>query len=318
MASDALRISDSDDIDERTRPGPRWRLDTIVAELRRSRDELHNIRNDDPARRAPSREALGKVLDGLIEALFPRHYGQSDVDRETIDYFVGNTLNVALNGLLEQVHRGAIFVSREDASEQHREDATALVRAFASRLPEIRGLLVSDLRAAFSGDPAATNFPEILIGYPGMTAIIHHRLAHVLHQLGARLVARLVAEIAHARTGIDIHPGATIGPSFFIDHGTGVVIGETTIIGERVRIYQAVTLGARHFPKDGTGSLVKGGARHPIVEDDVVIYAGATILGRVVVGRGSTIGGNVWLTDNVPPGSFVSQASARSKSNDAG
>ena len=146
-----------------------------------------------------------------------------------------------------------------------------------------------------------------------MTAIIHHRLAHILHRLGARLVARLMAEIAHTRTGIDIHPGARIGSGFFIDHGTGVVIGETAIIGDNVRIYQAVTLGARHFPTDDEGNLIKGDARHPIVEDDVVIYAGATILGRITIGRGSTIGGNVWVTQDVPPNSVVTQATARSK-----
>jgi serine O-acetyltransferase len=194
-----------------------------------------------------------------------------------------------------------------------REDAIELTRSFASQLPEVRGLLISDLRAAFVGDPAARNFPEILKGYPGMAAIIHHRLAHILHGLGARLVARLIAEIAHAKTGIDIHPGACIGSGFFIDHGTGVVIGETAVIGDNVRIYQAVTLGARHFPTDDQGRVIKGDARHPIVEDDVVIYAAATILGRIVVGRGSTIGGNVWLTQDVPPNSVVTQATARSK-----
>ena len=291
----------------------RWRLDRIVAELRRSRDIAHNIRQDGPARRPPSRDALETVLDGLVEALFPRHYGRSDLDTENIDYFVGNTLNVALNGLLEQVHRGSLFVSDGLPSDQALQDAVELTRVFASRLPETRGVLVSDLRAAFVGDPAATSFPEILIGYPGMTAVIHHRIAHVLHGLGAKLVARLIAEIAHTKTGIDIHPGASIGPSFFIDHGTGVVIGETAVIGERVRIYQAVTLGARHFPTDHEGKVVKGAARHPVVEDDVIIYAGATILGRIVIGRGSTIGGNVWLTDDVPPNSFVTQATVRSK-----
>jgi serine O-acetyltransferase len=290
-----------------------WRLDHIVAELRTSRDMTHNIRQDGPARRPPSRDALETVLNGLVEALFPRHYGQSDLDTENIDYFVGNALNAALNALLEQVHRGSLFVVDGPAPDQAFEDAVDLTRAFASRLPETRGLLVSDLRAAFVGDPAATGFPEILIGYPGMIAIIHHRLAHILYGLGATLVARLIAEIAHARTGIDIHPGASIGPSFFVDHGTGVVIGETAVIGERVRIYQAVTLGARHFPTDHEGKLVRGAARHPIVEDDVIIYAGATILGRIVIGQGSTIGGNVWLTEDVPPNSFVTQATVRSK-----
>jgi serine O-acetyltransferase len=290
-----------------------WRLDGIVSELRRSRDVTHNIRQDGPSRRPPSRTALEAILNGLTEALFPRHYGQSDLHPDNIDDFVGNTLRDNLDALLEQVHRGALFVSEEPSSDRHFQDAVDLTRTFASRLPDIRGLLVSDLRAAFVGDPAATNFPEILIGYPGMTAIIHHRLAHVLYQLGAKLLARLVAEIAHTKTGIDIHPGANIGPSFFVDHGTGVVIGETAIIGERVRIYQAVTLGARHFPTDDTGRVVKGNPRHPIVEDDVVIYAGATILGRIVIGKGSTIGGNVWLTEDVPPNSFVAQATVRSK-----
>jgi serine O-acetyltransferase len=289
----------------------RWRLDSIVSKLRTSRDVTHNIRQDGPTRRAPSRDALEAVLNGLIEVLFPRHYGQSELDTENIDYFVGNTLNVALNALLEQVNRGQLFVSDGPANKDVLQNAADLTRDFASQLADIRGLLVSDLRAAFVGDPAATSFPEILIGYPGMIAIIHHRIAHVLHGLGATLVARLIAEIAHARTGIDIHPGASLGSSFFIDHGTGVVIGETAIIGERVRIYQAVTLGARHFPTDEEGKVIKGSARHPIVEDDVIIYAGATILGRIVVGRGSTIGGNVWLTKDVPPNSFVTQATAR-------
>jgi serine O-acetyltransferase len=291
----------------------RWQLDRIVAELRTSREETHSIRRDGEARRAPSREALEDILNSLTEALFPRHYGQFDLDGENIDYFVGNRLSVALDSLSEQIHRGALFVGDELLPGFHRPDAIELTRAFGLQLPGIRGLLISDLRAAFVGDPAARNYPEILIGYPGMTAIIHHRLAHLLHRQGARLVARLIAEIAHARTGIDIHPGASIGSGFFIDHGTGVVIGETAVIGDNVRVYQAVTLGARHFPTDDEGSLIKGDARHPIVEDDVVIYAGATILGRITIGRGSTIGGNVWLTQDVPPNSIVTQATARNK-----
>jgi len=289
----------------------RWQLDRIVAELRTSREETHSIRRDGEARRAPSRDALESILNGLTEALFPRHYGQFDLDGENIDYFVGNTLNIALDSLCEQIHRGALFVGDELLSGFQRQDAIELTRRFASQLPGVRGLLINDLRAAFVGDPAARNFPEILIGYPGMRAIIHHRLAHILDRLDARLVARLMAEIAHARTGIDIHPGASIGPGFFIDHGTGVVIGETAVIGNNVRIYQAVTLGARHFPTDDEGNVIKGDARHPIVEDDVVIYAGATILGRITIGRGSTIGGNVWLTKDVPPNSVVTQATVR-------
>jgi serine O-acetyltransferase len=185
----------------------RWQLERIVAELRNSREETHSIRRDGEARRAPSRDALEGILNGLTEALFPRHYGQFDLDGENIDYFVGNTLSIALDSLFEQIHRGALFVGDELLPGFHREDAIELTRSFASQLPSIRGLLISDLRAAFVGDPAARNFPEILIGYPGMTAIIHHRLAHILHRIGTKLVARLMAEIAHAKTGIDIHPG---------------------------------------------------------------------------------------------------------------
>jgi serine O-acetyltransferase len=187
-----------------------------------------------------------------------------------------------------------------------------ITRHFASQLPSIRALLVSDLQAAYQGDPAATSIAEILLCYPGTVAVIYYRLAHALYLQGAQLVARLISDIAHSDTGIDIHPGARIGGSFFIDHGTGVVIGQTAVIGQHVRLYQAVTLGARRFPADETGTLIKGNARHPIVEDDVVIYAGATILGRITIGRGSTIGGNVWLTHDVAPGSNVSQADARS------
>ena len=189
--------------------------------------------------------------------------------------------------------------------------AEELVRDFARGLPQIRRLLEADILAAYEGDPAARSIDEVLACYPGITAIIHYRLAHALHELGLPLIARMIAEIAHSATGIDIHPGAQIGSSFFIDHGTGVVIGETAVLGERVRLYHGVTLGAKRFTVDESGVLVKGTARHPIVEDDVVIYAGATILGRVTIGRGSIIGGNVWLTHSIPPGSQISQAALR-------
>ena len=190
-------------------------------------------------------------------------------------------------------------------------EALNAVRAFAASLPGIRRLLDSDVLAAFQGDPAARSVDEVLLCYPGVHAMIHHRLAHRLYGLGLPLLARIVAEQAHGQTGIDIHPGAAIGPGFFIDHGTGVVIGETARIGERVRVYQAVTLGAKRFPADAEGKLHKGLPRHPVVEDDVVIYAGATILGRVTIGKGATIGGNVWVTEDVPAGASITQASLR-------
>jgi serine O-acetyltransferase len=280
--------------------------------LKFSREVSHNIRPKGVLRQPPSREALAKILEDLSAALFPTHYGQSELGREHIDYFVGSVLNRALVSLVKQIHRSLLFAGDLRGHDQINRQASEIVRDFAADLPSIRGLLVGDVRAAYKGDPAASNLYEILLSYPGITAIIYHRLAHPLHRRGAPLVARLIADIARSKAGIDIHPGAEIGPGFFIDHGTGVVIGETTIIGERVRIYQAVTLGARSFPIDASGALVKGAPRHPIIEDDVVIYAGATILGRVTVGRGSVIGGNVWLTHSVPPNSHVSQAQARS------
>jgi serine O-acetyltransferase len=289
----------------------RWNLDALVSALRFSREVSHNIRPKGTLSQAPSRETLSRILEDLSAALFPTHYSQSELGRENIDYFVGDTLNRALVSLVEQVRRSLLFSGDVRGQTAVSSDASAIVRDFAAELPSIRGALVGDLRAAYSGDPAATNLYEILLSYPGMAAIIYHRLANSLYGRGAPLIARLISRIAHSKTGIDIHPGAKIGSDFFIDHGTGVVIGETTIIGARVRVYQAVTLGARSFPADDSGALIKGAARHPIIEDDVVIYAGATILGRVTIGRGSTIGGNVWLTHSVPPNSQVSQAEIR-------
>ena len=202
------------------------------------------------------------------------------------------------------------YVARQSGEADAEVNARAirLIQDFALALPGLRVLLDTDVLAAYHGDPAARSVDEVLLCYPGILAVIHHRLAHHLYRAGLPLLARISSEIAHSATGIDIHPGAQIGRSFFIDHGTGVVIGETAIIGERVRIYQAVTLGAKRFPADEDGQLQKGHPRHPIVEDDVVIYAGATILGRITIGKGSTIGGNVWLTRSVPAGCNLTQA----------
>lgn len=285
-------------------------LQQVVARLRESREIIHNVRHLGRVRHLPSPQALSNVLDGLSAALFPSHYASSDLTDESVDYFVGSTLSQTLSVLAEQIRRGLLVdheaVADSDGATFHAE-AIAIARKFALKLPSVRALLVSDLKAAYAGDPAAKNYPEILLGYPGMTALIHHRLAHELFVLGARLPSRLISHISQSKTGIDIHPGAVIGESFFIDHGTGVVIGETAVVGNRVRLYQAVTLGAKSFQTGSDGSLLKGQPRHPIVEDDVIIYAGATILGRVTIGRGSVIGGNVWLTRSVAPESHVSQ-----------
>ena len=290
-----------------------WNLPHVVKALRESREVSHRVRHQGRLRELPSREVLTHIMQGLSAALFPTHYGRPDLNDESIDFFVGHTLHDTLGMLNDQVRRALMFNATADASQDADlgPRAVAIVRALAEELPDIRGALFSDLQAAWQGDPAATGMSEILLCYPGITAIVHHRIAHALLRLGTPLLARLIADIAHARTGIDIHPGAQIGRGFFIDHGTGVVIGETCVIGENVRLYQAVTLGAKRFPTDENGHLLKGQERHPIVEDDVVIYAGAKVLGRITIGRGSTIGGNVWLTQSVPPHSNVSQALSR-------
>ncbi len=284
-------------------------IDSIVSELRTLRmASLESRQRRDRPPKLPARKILAGVAEGLSAALFPNRLGSSELADEGIDHYVGHTLNMTLRELMVQIQHELHYDSgTEVLCKEDRQRSVAITQEFAKRLPEIRTLLESDIIAAYEGDPAARNVDEVLVCYPGIMAITHYRLAHELHSLGVPLVARMISEIAHSATGIEIHPGAQIGPSFFIDHGTGVVIGETAIIGQNVRLYQAVTLGAKRFPVDENGTLVKGNLRHPIVEDDVVIYAGATILGRITIGSGSTIGGNVWLTHSVPPGSNVSQ-----------
>ncbi|HEY4258982.1 MAG TPA: serine O-acetyltransferase EpsC [Schlesneria sp.] len=297
-----------------------WNIDGIVAELRelRTRSLRARQRSGRPVK-LPSRKVLTNTIEQLSTALFPNRLGSRELAPESVDYFVGHTLDTTLGVLSEEVLRELQFVASPDESiDKHHQKSIEITREFASRLPQIRALLETDIQAAFEGDPAARSLDEILACYPGITAVTHHRLAHELYSLGVPLVARIMAEIAHSTTGIDIHPGAKISGSFFIDHGTGVVIGETAVIGQRVRLYQAVTLGAKRFPTDENGALIKGGARHPIVEDDVVVYAGATILGRITIGKGSVIGGNVWVTRSVPPGSNITQARARNDEHDGG
>jgi len=287
-------------------------------------DELRGLRKASQAQRygdgflpeLPSRETMERIVDGLVSSLYPRQFGPADLGIDSFDGYIAYTLDVSLRSLCEQVRRELELVGErnDDARAEQADKAADITAAFAQALPNIRALLDTDIRAAFAGDPAARSLDEVIFCYPGVAAIIRHRLAHELYRLGAPVLARIIAEAAHARTGVDIHPGARIGEAFFIDHGTGVVIGETARIGNRVRLYQAVTLGAKRFEIDETGGLVKGQPRHPIVEDDVVIYAGATVLGRITIGRGSSIGGNVWLTHSVPPHSNVTQAKASSES----
>ena len=293
-------------------------IEDIVQELQTVRQQWREVqrRSLEPGgRELPARGALAGIVETLKGVLFPMRLGPPDLRQESENFYVGHALDSALHALFAQaqleLQYRARHLPRDDENVLAR--AGTAVRAFAAKLPRIRTLLDSDVLAAFHGDPAAGSVDEVLLCYPGILAMIHHRLAHELYKLDLRLLARIVAELAHAETGIDIHPGAQIGAGFFIDHGTGVVIGETTVIGDRVRLYQAVTLGAKRFPRDSDGHLEKGLARHPIVEDDVVIYAGATILGRVTLGRGAVIGGNVWLTHDVAPGANVTQAVSRNE-----
>ncbi len=295
-------------------------VDYIVDELRNRRvASLESRQRHDIPPKLPSRKILINVAEGLSATLFPNRLGSPELADEGIDHYVGHTLNITLRELTVQIQHELHYNSGlEILSNEDRERSITITQAFAKRLPKVRELLDGDITAAYEGDPAARNEDEVLVCYPGITAITHYRLAHELHCLGVPLIARMISEIAHSITGIEIHPGAQIKGRFFIDHGTGVVIGETAVIGFNVRLYQAVTLGAKRFPVDENGALVKGNLRHPIVEDDVVIYAGATILGRITIGKGSTIGGNVWLTRSVPPGSNISQAQMRREISESG
>ena len=255
----------------------------------------------------PSRDMIVKIVEELRSILFPGYFGISELDNVNMRYHVGATLDRVSRELQEQIKRGVCFVCDKPPDEctKCEDRSRSMTAAFIQLLPEVQRLLATDVRGAYEGDPAATSPDETIFCYPGVVAITSYRIAHALHVLGVPLIPRIITEHAHSVTGIDIHPGATVGEKFFIDHGTGVVIGETCRIGKNVRIYQGVTLGAKSFPKDEHGNPIKGIDRHPIVEDDVIIYSGATILGRITIGKGSIIGGNVWLLDSVPPNSRV-------------
>lgn len=304
-----------------------WNINEIVLGLQQARHdwrEQQHRAKEFGGRELPSKETLKVIIDDLCGILFPMRLGPQQLRQESEDFYIAHTLDQVLTSLFEQVKLTLFYEARyqvQIAIKQLAEpdyltepdyaaleqQAHTIVQDFASALPVIRRTLDTDVQAAYDGDPAARSVDEVLLCYPGVLAITYHRLAHELYRQQVPLLARMIAELAHSATGIDIHPGAQIGQSFFIDHGTGVVIGETSVIGKRVRIYQAVTLGAKRFEVDASGNLQKDYIRHPVVEDDVIIYAGATILGRVVIGTGSVIGGNVWLTHSVAPHSQIMQ-----------
>lgn len=255
----------------------------------------------------PAREKILEVLDLFTELLFPGYTGKRAVTQTNISFIVGDILCDIQAELCDQIERAYKYACRIKECEDCdcRTKAENVTTYLLTRLPEIRDMLKGDVIAAFDGDPAAQSYEEIVISYPCITAIATYRIAHELYIKDVPLIPRIMSECAHSRTGIDIHPGARIGRNFFIDHGTGVVIGETTIIGDNVKIYQGTTLGAMSFPKDERGKIIKGAKRHPTIEDNVTIYAEATILGDVVIGKSAIIGGNVWVKESVPAGVTV-------------
>lgn len=260
------------------------------------------------------KEAVYNILRQLRSALFPGVYEKYPIDEERVNILIGNHMRsaaISLSNWVEKAFKNECDLNMKNNNEctKCRDKANDITIRFLERLPEIRQILNTDISAAYEGDPAARSTEEILLSYPSIEAISVHRIAHVLYEMEVPLIPRIMSEYAHQMTGIDIHPGASIGPYFFIDHGTGVVIGETCTIGEHVKIYQGVTLGAKSFKLDEYGKPIKGIKRHPEIGDGVVIYAGATILGGDThIGRDSVIGGNAWLTHSVPPGTKVYNA----------
>ncbi|MBU1247598.1 MAG: serine acetyltransferase [Proteobacteria bacterium] len=286
-------------------------LSTIIGQLCEPESYEHMFNRYAHDVPMPSIEVLHEIVELLRAIIFPGYYGPPQVSTESMPYYIGAAMDKVYNLLAKQIERGHCFVCGRDEKGNCVEckvRSRKLALEFLAKLPRIRQLLSLDVQAAFDGDPAAKTAGETIFCYPSIRALTNHRIAHELYRLEVDVIPRIIGEMAHSETGIDIHPGASIGKSFFIDHGTGTVIGETSIIGDNVRIYQGVTLGGQSFPQDEQGRLVKGLPRHPIVENDVVIYAHATILGRVTIGHSTTIGGNVWITNDVPPGSKIVQS----------
>ena len=262
----------------------------------------------------PSEKLIAELIGLCRSLLFPGFFGGADVNGYNIEYTIGIQCE-HLKWLLEnQILAGSLVgktnVSTED-EKSIKEEAKHIAIDFIQRLPELRRVLHTDVEAIYKGDPAASSTAEVIYCYPCIKAIINYRIAHELLLAGVPVIPRMITESAHSETGIDIHPGATIGEYFAIDHGTGVVIGETAIIGRNVKLYQGVTLGARSFPTDENDNLIKGIPRHPIIGDNVVIYSNATILGRVTIGSGAVVGGNIWVTTDVAPGEKLVQAKSK-------
>ncbi|MCQ2960013.1 MAG: serine acetyltransferase [Bacteroidales bacterium] len=263
---------------------------------------FHKSNGDVPM---PSVNALAKIVETIQEIIFPGYFGKDVVCTDTIEFYTGVNIDKLYAMLSQQVFRGLMFDGEQSNSEEVSKKSEKTTVAFIQKLPYIRHMLSMDIQAAYNGDPAAKSFGEIIFCYPVIKTLLHYRIAHELLLLEVPLIPRIITEMAHSATGIDIHPAAQIGEYFTIDHGTGVVIGATCIIGNHVQLYQGVTLGAKNFPLDENGNPIKGIPRHPIVEDNVVIYSNATLLGRITIGKDSIIGANVWVTHDVEPNSKV-------------
>ncbi len=284
-------------------------LTEVVKELSDSKSYqglFHQHNDGDPL---PSAKALKNIVELSRSIIFPGYFGNSTINSHTISYHIGVNVERLFNLLTDQIQAGLCFshTSEERSESLCKEKAASIASKFISKLPDLRRILATDVEAAYFGDPAATGFGEIISCYPAIRAISNYRIAHELLLLGVPLIPRIITEMAHSETGIDIHPGAKIGHHFTIDHGTGVVIGATSIIGNNVKLYQGVTLGAKSFPLDEEGNPIKGIPRHPIIGDNVIIYSNATILGRITIGEGATVGGNIWVTEDVEPGARIVQ-----------
>ena len=317
-------------------------MEQTVAELSESsslRGLFHKHKDGEPY---PSGNVLSEIVDLCRAIIFPGFYGNSTLNSQTLRYHIGMNVERLYTLLWQQIQAGLCFCKEEEGSRvqefkssgvqefkssrvqeckssrvQECEEklsttkAQELAAAFIAKLPQLRSILATDVEAAYNGDPAAESYGEIISCYPVIKAVTNYRIAHELLLLGVPLIPRIITEMAHSETGIDIHPGATIGSHFTIDHGTGVVIGATCIIGNNVKLYQGVTLGAKSFPLDEKGNPIKGIPRHPILEDDVIIYSNATILGRITLAKGTVVGGNLWVTESTQPGEQLVQAKKR-------
>ena len=275
-------------------------------------DVTHAQRAGEPM---PSTDKLKVFVEKVRQIIFPGYFGPINFHPTTFQYHMGVLVDEVFHLLSEQLLAGLCFVCDKEFNsdlESRKREAESCAADFIAVLPELRRDLITDVEAAYLGDPAATSMSEVIFCYPGIRAISSYRIAHVLYRFGIPLIPRIITEMAHSETGIDIHPEATIGTHFAIDHGTGIVIGSTTIIGSNVKLYQGVTLGAKGFALDEAGNPVKGIPRHPIVEDNVVVYSNASILGRITIGHDSVIGGNIWITNDLPPYSKIVQNKARS------